>query len=720
MISKFINKIFGKKEEKSSNVFDFDLMHKQTFVHLESAYRHQNISFRRASEDDRITLGEVIVKLFTDVKKSEVLSMAIMYRLAMADNKETQEVIIEDVDNIWNYDLFSCILKNKDEEGHYTLGMYHETTLVVKCTSQNIILTLTSLGGIDTLKYMRVTLLSPSANISDDGHSFVGPPSQSSKSQNIPSYLSFILSYNEVENNSEFNYFETVERSCIDKHDKGKDHELDEVEKEYVHGKFENHPYYHYLGYGQWLFKQERYYDAFSNLDRFYNFIKSCDALDDEYLSDYYTACNMMGQCLLKMGRNDEAAHYFRQGSPGISSQMPNYLTLAYAKLGNPIAISQLYKWTNGIRTAYGAIEDWPEGLELFCEDVHKELIEYKKKMDELISSEPSYNGAITVGYVLERLMDIKQNNLAPCMFVYDLGNNRFLSKVEDENAISNYLLNTKEAINKVFVLSCTFAHYLSHDEVDKSILCYNAPIVIATHAVSVKGCSSIMRVDIVRSNFVSDDDKREQMEFNLPIVKTFCLGECTEMNYFANKESLLEAIRKSIEYKDEMKFVESLKLAKWVFECTLNLMKDKEGLKFESNDELLRDILFEAAFNVGYSLMELGNTATASYYLDLARYSMQYEHIQEYINFLANTKDSQALEVVDEVIEHSPKPEDEDGIGDWNDHMAFLKRRKAYILIDKQQYKEAKQLLKEMRKDPLCKDFAEGELNYLNAIENN
>ena len=47
---------------------------------------------------------------------------------------------------------------------------------------------------------------------------------------------------------------------------------------------------------------------------------------------------------------------------------------------------------------------------------------------------------------------------------------------------------------------------------------------------------------------------------------------------------------------------------------------------------------------------------------------------------------------------------------------MAFLKRRKAYIYIDKRRYSEARQLLEEMINDPLSKDFAEGELKYLDA----
>ena len=78
---------------------------------------------------------------------------------------------------------------------------------------------------------------------------------------------------------------------------------------------------------------------------------------------------------------------------------------------------------------------------------------------------------------------------------------------------------------------------------------------------------------------------------------------------------------------------------------------------------------------------------------------------------------DPQALEVVDDVIKKSPMPDTEENKEQWNYHMAFLKRRKAYILIDRKRYSEARQLLEEMLYDPLSKDFAEGELKYIKQM---
>lgn len=83
----------------------------------------------------------------------------------------------------------------------------------------------------------------------------------------------------------------------------------------------------------------------------------------------------------------------------------------------------------------------------------------------------------------------------------------------------------------------------------------------------------------------------------------------------------------------------------------------------------------------------------------------------------MSNSKDSQALVVVEDVIKRSPKPESEENMEAWNFHMAFLKRRKAYILIDKNRISEAIILLQEMVDEPLNKDFAQRELQYLEKI---
>lgn len=726
MIIKLIKTIFGKKEEPMTDTqgrhthhptpereltdeekgLNFDLLTDKMFIHNEAAYRNQEIIVRRATENNRLTLGEVLSQLF-DEKSTSVKSMAIAYRLAHF-GEDVSETIIEDANEVWNFDLFSCILKRK-LDGHYTMGSYHETTLIVNCTTKRYIMTLTSLGGIDTVKYMRATLLVPDKKDTDDG--------MSHKTENAPLSISFILSYSELDDNPEFAKYVQVEKDVNRKREQHK--EFDELEQEFVHGLYEFNGY-GYIGYGKWLFAQNRYYDTFSTLERAFNYIRmeNLDTQNQDLMSAYYDICNIMGQCLTKMDREDEASYYFKQGAPGVSIESPNLLALSYAKLGNPIAVGRADAWMKLTAQKYGSYEKLPEEIKRFSADVSVELVKYKKQADELFKNHPTYNGQITIGILLNTLMGLKKGNIAPCMFVYDCDSGKFLERIEDTDIILNSEINKTEQQNKVYVLSCSHAHYVTKEDEDKSILCTNAPLIISTHKICGDKTSATMRVDIIRCNFANNDDKHELGRFNVPLTYSICLGKNEELSFGTDNDSLLAAIRKSIDYMDERRHFESYKLAKWVFECTSNRLKSQIGLNYESKDELLWEIFFEASYRIGYCLMEMNKMNTSAYYLEMASHSRKYEPIQEYINFLANSKDPQVLSVVEDVMARSPKPENEDDIRAWNFHMAFLKRRKAYVLIEEERLEEARTFITtELLNDSLCKDFAQGELEYIDEL---
>ena len=717
MISELLKSIFGKKEKTSDNDYqaideqqvkedlppiDFDLMTKKEFIRLESAYRHQENILRRATEDNRLTLGEVLNSIL-NIEKSKVLSLGVMYRVS----DDVKESLITDKDCIWNYDLIATVLKNKID-GHYTHGMYHETTLAVSSDARNAIFTVTSLGGTDTVKYMRLTVLSPDNTAIDDCASL--------KTNNSPIVTSCIISYCEDQNVPDFKIFEIVENEV--KRKQNSKEELNEIEREYIHGQFEFCGYY-YCGYGKWLYEQKRYYDTLINLKRAFNYFRSrLDEDNEKLMTAYYETCDIIGWCLSELGIEDEAVYFFKQGTPGLALDQPNSLALSLAELGNPVAILKMKDWLKLTTQKYGESANWPEIITSSNKCVLLALNRYKEKYDELLKTSPQYEDSITIGYVLNRVMGLKEKNLAPNMFVYDIKNSRFEEKIENVNSIVDYILNAEKAKDKIFVLSRSHAHYITKDKEDLSILCVNAPLVISTHSIKGNYTNATMRVDIVCSNFWGNDDKMELGQPNQPLNSSFCLGISSDEKYATDKESLLAGIRRAIDLIHERRFIEAYKLAKWTFEYSSHHLKDEQGLKYESHDQLMWDIFFESSYSIGFCLMELNMIRTAGYYLEIASHSRQYTHVQEYINFLSNSKDPLTLSVVEDVISKSPRPENEEDLNTWNKHMAFLKRRKAYCLIDLERFIEARQLLCEMLNDPLCKDFAEGEIRYINAME--
>ena len=699
-----------KQEEEMKELFDFESTTFREFIRLEAAYRNQYVGIRRSTENDRITLGEVINCVFEEIERWSVSSMAVICHNALSDDS-AEETILTNFDEIWKYDLFSCIQKGHVGSQEIEVS-YYETTLVLKTSYRNIILTVKNIGTFENFAYYRVTLLSPDNSDTDDGHSF--KDRDVDKTANAPFVMSFIISHHKVEDNSDLVFFDTLEQ-VVNQKIEGKE-ELDKIEEELMHGKFEFIPFA-YPGYGNNLYEQNRYYDAYSQLMRAYNHLIEHEKNNSERSSLFYQVCTNIGKCLMKLERFDEASFFFKQGAPGLTFQQPNYLALCKAKMGNPFSIKEMDDWMKMIFHGQGKSWDLSEDVKEAQKEIPRSLVRYHRAMELYFQSSDRYDDKITIGFVLDRLLCIKQKNIMPGMSIYDLKNNSFLSRISDPQSVAQFILNREESQDKVFVLSCSHAGHIIHDEVDQSKLCLCTTVILSTHAIHVENGDSCMRVDIVRANFKYDDDKRSFISPNLPLNATFCLGVSDGWTFTTSKKDLSAAMSTADFLMRNCRFVESYQLAKWIFEYSLHRLKVRMGQEFFIYDPAVVSLLFDAAFCVGYSLMELNLMYAAYYYLEIASHSQDAEHIHEFINCLANTNDPQSLDVIEETLRNSPKPEDENYISAWNYHIAFLKRRKAYVLIERKMYVEAKQLLKEMIEEPLSRDFALNELRYLASM---
>ena len=86
MFSRIIRSILGNKssdnviaknqasdDAEGKHYLDFDLIEKKEFIHLESAYQNQEYVFRRATESNRLVLGEILGQVF-NVEESSVVN----------------------------------------------------------------------------------------------------------------------------------------------------------------------------------------------------------------------------------------------------------------------------------------------------------------------------------------------------------------------------------------------------------------------------------------------------------------------------------------------------------------------------------------------------------------------------------------------------------------------------------------------------------------------
>lgn len=135
-----------------------------------------------------------------------------------------------------------------------------------------------------------------------------------------------------------------------------------------------------------------------------------------------------------------------------------------------------------------------------------------------------------------------------------------------------------------------------------------------------------------------------------------------------------------------------------------------------------MREKYFETCYLIGFCYTELRQFERAYFFLDLVSGLHRITYTEEMVNCLVNSRDYRALSYIDGLmaqlaIEHM---DDEDDTPQEHivSFLNFLKRRKAYVLVDRGNFADAKKLLNEMLEEPDNSDFAINELAYLQKME--
>lgn len=157
---------------------------------------------------------------------------------------------------------------------------------------------------------------------------------------------------------------------------------------------------------------------------------------------------------------------------------------------------------------------------------------------------------------------------------------------------------------------------------------------------------------------------------------------------------------------------------------------------KAEGNGHLVKETFDEVAYLIGCCYMCLHQYEKACFYLQVTLPASREAYTEAYINSLVNNHDFRALDIVNGLLENinmilqsieTGNGNEDDG-GESNPKLArekermehfaaFVKRRKAYLLVSLGKYDEAETLLKKLLDDPENSNFALTELAY---IQNN
>ncbi|MBQ2120881.1 MAG: hypothetical protein II199_00135, partial [Bacteroidaceae bacterium] len=138
------------------------------------------------------------------------------------------------------------------------------------------------------------------------------------------------------------------------------------------------------------------------------------------------------------------------------------------------------------------------------------------------------------------------------------------------------------------------------------------------------------------------------------------------------------------------------------------------------------KNLFYEICYRIGFAYCDLKLYRDAYYYLDMVANVGSTKYMMEYVNCLVNSKDYRARTAVENYLKQiddfhggaEAAVKDNSMPEETLDFYNFLKRRKAYLLVDLGFLDEAEVFLKSMLQDSNNGDFALNELAYIQRMK--
>lgn len=669
------SEVEGKTEELIRSADRNFLM---SFLRGEAEYRHQPRRMERFAFGEKIKLGDVVDFLVgCDMSKS-LTGLSICRTNIIGSIEETR--FVKGNDEICKYDLLSSVTYYNDEGE------------LLPLTGENVTLSLTRNDGLPIVFFVRNHQMTPDVlylrvysmvgrtNANDDKHTW--------QSRNLAALNSTLLCCRASSNNLDdwWCFYQDMENRTIDSIKHGKP--LKGLQYAVCEGMFGRVRTSDYICCGNALRRQSKYYDAQRQYER------AIYALDNP--SENFKHGDSYGEFNYRMARSLVSTHDIPRAFHFMDIAYFFHSTILYDYLGVSADLADY-------RTK-SLLEQNRDELE----EVETKIIEttYQCSLDKCRKNIAEDTTYVTLGFVLQHLLRVNSYNIIS-MCVCRKGNDGYTyDDVYNRDKLWRYKFQDLLHDGNTVVLRYSRACYQCGDmDNDKSDHCYDNSIIIQVNAIED---SDLFRIDVAVPGFQNDPNIISDRYGRFSDYKSFVISSRPhEYDFSKSAEEIMTEVG-SLYNKERTHAVESML---GLYHVYLSLLVDFDNL---SDDK--KFMCLDAAAKIGSCYMELDLPEVANYFLDVGYQSCDLNNMMEYINCLVETKDARAMSIVDnKLIMQIDAPDQIKSA--WR---AFLKRRKAYLLIDWGQIAEAKEFLTKLLDDPLCSDYAKRELSWLSMNEKN
>lgn len=621
----------------------------------ESRFDAQDVIFRRCAPGETMTLGEVFDTLGLQVPDRAVVC-------SKGKDGVTSVSALGGEAAFRGFDIFDCV-NTSDKDGK-----------IVPRTGENVVVSMEfgpdapytsglvfirNTAGVNPKDFLRLSMILCPRVGEDDLRSF-------SASDSAPSTGSWLLSFETGDASSYMEEFNETVASMVRKNQAGE--ELNDLEYACILGAVDFIPVQDALAVAEQGIAEGRYFAAAASLAKAMEAGKYSWKGDEEDKSQYADICADLARCWSSLGDTELSCRYYEVAYLLDQSYAMEYV-LSLAALGD-------------IR-ARGTDDEETEQ-------------EYRKAIEREKASLGEYSPDLTMRDVVCRGLGIPGCGIRS-MTAFDMDGNVLRREGTPEGALASRL-SPLLADGNTLVFDYDLDSALTR--ADRSTMLRDNSVVVKVK--KVDGAPSLFRLNIMVPNFIEDDTRRTMFDSNnRPASLSFVVSGADD-TFPSDPDGIFSH---AIEIQDQGLYLQSLKALDYV----LKSQKASDYEAGEADISHLMDIYYE----IGFCLSELNLLDRALYYQEVSSQSSVTDYVTDYINSLVNNHDPLALSL----IEHFSTVEMTEGNLSLKEFQDFLKRRKAYALVNLQMYDEAKALLDEMKGDPDLAQFAKSELEYLESL---
>lgn len=611
------------------------------FIRDEATYRYQQYIVPRSTLDKPVTLRQQLDQLLED----HTYHKAYVVQSHLGGMEYS---VYRNVDELLDQD--PVFLSYNLEEGKLSRKQFEMNTSVYLNFKDEygkercLIIHYRPRGFLDKSVYSRTSLMLPAYHQEDDYRSF--------NSNSSPILASYLTAFDVTDRTADMTQFKAVEESAVKKYNNREN--LTDTETDCIAGINGEPNFASNHSYGNWLFRNNRYYDAYITLYPNFEMLKPIATPKQENIRQLLAEqSHQLGICAWKLGFHDTADFYLGLAAHEDESYRADYSTF---------------------------VESRPYEATLNPEN-------------------PS--AALSVGQVLSILLDAREGHVTEGVCAIDGEYAKLDTPAEAWNFDLRKLC-TDGPGNLTLAYSRTHRQNSPNDTVDKSKLCYDNNIIIS----SVKADDKRWRINVMVPNFRNSDYKQPRMKHHVPQGASFIIG---------SEETVLGGKRKRT-YKAlsaDLEAAHRLHAEKRIMEALVLLMQMNHEIQAQPEkkrqEAKMKDLHAQVLYHIGFNLAELQQSKKAIPYLGKSlELKEATETRREYIANLSNTTDPRAFDMIKASLEQPLQDKKFEN---------FLNRRYAYMLIEYERLDEAEAVLRKLLEDPDSESFARGELEYIQSL---